>query len=294
MLWSAIIKNRISHVHYPVGPSTFSYIHSFVAKTSGVSYSTSIVNSTTTSRKQLGLKSRTIWDRTIKKASKIDMLSNGILKNIKEMYPTLPPHSISPCSFSDYTKSKTSSSKNYDFVLMSRMVPKKGHDLFLDALEHIKKFRNKNTESISNIGIFGSGPLLEHIKERTKSLPDFNIEIGYSKDPFEIFSKTKFFLSLQEKENYPSQSILEAMSCGAIVIATDVGETEKIVPDGIGYRTQPDAEALAKVMLSALDAYQPNDQKALKSMDFVRTCHSLEKFSNYFYNFLECAARKST
>lgn len=45
---------------------------------------------------------------------------------------------------------------------------------------------------------------------------------------------SKIFLSLQNYENYPSQSLLEAISSGNYIIASDVGDTNSIVKTDFG------------------------------------------------------------
>ena len=49
--------------------------------------------------------------------------------------------------------------------------------------------------------------------------------------PYEVLAQTKIFLSLQKTNNYPSQSLLEAMASGCAIIATDVGETRRLLDE---------------------------------------------------------------
>lgn len=51
-----------------------------------------------------------------------------------------------------------------------------------------------------------------------------------------ILSHSLVFVSLQDKENYPTQSLMEVMACGNAIVATDVGYTYKIVDDCTGLR----------------------------------------------------------
>jgi glycosyltransferase involved in cell wall biosynthesis len=68
-----------------------------------------------------------------------------------------------------------------------------------------------------------------------------------------VLERSSIFVSLQEGENYPSQSLLEAMACGNAVIATDVGETWRLVDDANGKRVASDAGAVADAIIALLD-----------------------------------------
>jgi len=287
-LWKIILSERIKHVHYPVDASIFTYAHSFLSKITGVTYSLSIVDSNRSSKKYFSRIKLHIWSRSIAKASRLDILSNGILKNLQGIFPHIPPYEISPCSFTDYSQSKNSENKYFDLVLMSRLCEGKGFNLFFEALTKIKE--SNQSDIIRKIGIFGKGPLQDHLEHLIQNYPEFDIDLDHTQDPFDIFSKTKIFLSLQDNENYPSQSILEAMSCGAIVIATDVGETHRLVPDGIGYRVPPEPAALASQISLALQKYNRDEINTDISTNFVKQNHTIDIFSKYFLNFLRSAS----
>lgn len=291
-LWALIIKRRVRHVHYPVGPTFYSFVHSYIAELVGVTYSISIVNSTTTSLKDLGWRGGIIWGRSIKYASRLDILSDGIVRNVERIFGMLPPYEISPCSFTDYSRSYTCAEKKYEFTMMSRLVPGKGHDLLMGALEYIEDKYPEEASKFGCIGIFGDGPIKPWLIEKVNKLSRFDIALSYSNDPFSILAETRFFLSLQEKENYPSQAILEAMSCGAVVLATDVGETEKMVPDELGYRLSPSCDALAKTMLKAKDSEQDILSRSALAIQFAKAEHTVERFSEYFSRFLTSASAK--
>ncbi|AYC31460.1 glycosyltransferase family 1 protein [Pseudomonas cavernae] len=290
--WLIIKKNKIHHVHYPVDPSIYTFAHSFLVRILNVSYSLSIVDSSRVSKNDLSFLQKIIWKRSIKKASRLDILSDGIHANITKIFGKLPSWEISPCSFTDYSKShKGSTRRDFNFVMMSRFTQGKGYELLFDALEYIKKNRPLDINKIGKIGLFGDGPLNTYIAKRVQDNKEFKIQISYTDNPFEVFSKSNFFLSLQKSENYPSQSILEAMSCGAIVIATDVGETYKIVPDGIGYRVNPTPKSLALTMIDFADKHDNRAEMSNASIDFVKKTHTISRFSTYLDNFLRDASR---
>jgi glycosyltransferase involved in cell wall biosynthesis len=73
----------------------------------------------------------------------------------------------------------------------------------------------------------GSGPYEAELRAAARDRR--NIEIQHKQDMAEVLADAKVFLSLQQWDNYPSQSLLEAMLCGCCVVATDVGDTRLLV-----------------------------------------------------------------
>ncbi|PWS21862.1 hypothetical protein DKP78_21375, partial [Enterococcus faecium] len=73
-------------------------------------------------------------------------------------------------------------------------------------------------------------PLHDVILARLRSLHlTDSVTVQPYADMSEIFSRSSIFVSLQRTENYPSQSLLEAMAARNAVVATRVGETAKLV-----------------------------------------------------------------
>jgi glycosyltransferase involved in cell wall biosynthesis len=100
-------------------------------------------------------------------------------------------------------------------------------------------------------------------------------------NPPELLSETLIFLSLQQYDNYPSQSVLEAMACGCAVIATDVGNTARIVDSEVGYRVPFDAREIAKqahaLLQDPLEARAKGEQGRKKVMKE----YTVEKYAEF-------------
>ncbi|MGY2285370.1 glycosyltransferase [Pseudomonas gingeri] len=287
-LWRYVLSQRLRHLHYPVDPSYLTFFHSLVGRLFGVRYSLSVVDSSRPDKSNFSRYSWFLWRRSIAFATRLDCLSINISKSVEKLFDIRPPIEISPCSFTDYSRSSVAKDKDYDVVLMSRLCEGKGISLFFDALSVIEK--KYSDFSIGKIGVFGAGPLYANIKSRISELSFFDIELGYSSSPFEILSRAKVFMSLQDNENYPSQSLLEAISCGALIIATDVGETYRIVSDDVGYRVPADAAELADKLIVALTRLRMNQFDWQGAAEMVRREHTVERFSTYFSGFLERAS----
>jgi len=283
-LWWYVLLNRCRHLHYPVDPSYLSLVHSFVGKLLRVRYSLSVVDSTREVRENFNRYSWFVWSRSIHSASRLDCLSDGIARNVRTLFNKTPPIEVSPCSFTDYSKSQAAIHKDFDVVLMSRLCAGKGIELFFDALSVL--YNQHGNDVVGKIGVFGAGPMRDYVLARIQALSGLTFEFGYASNPFDILARAKVFLSLQEKENYPSQSLLEAVSCGALVIATDVGETYRIVSNEIGYRVPAHPEALANQLVVALSRVQAEQFDSMQASRLIRETHTVERFSDYFSAFL--------
>jgi glycosyltransferase involved in cell wall biosynthesis len=132
-------------------------------------------------------------------------------------------------------------------VSCSNIIKLKRLSLLMGALMKIK-------EKVSWT-IIGDGALKQDLINQSKELPS-NIEtnfIGLLRLPqiYNLYSSKSFdlFINVSESEGIPV-SIMEAISFGIPVIATDVGGTHEIVDEKIGYLVQKDitSEQLADVI----------------------------------------------
>jgi glycosyltransferase involved in cell wall biosynthesis len=113
-------------------------------------------------------------------------------------------------------------------VSVGNLVPLKGHDLAISALRQIPELR---------LWIVGGGPERSRLEALTRSLGvdgrvSFLGVLPHERMP-EIYSAADVLILASEREGWPNV-LLEAMACGARVVATNVSD----VPDVI---TQPAA-----------------------------------------------------
>lgn len=100
--------------------------------------------------------------------------------------------------------------------------------------------------------VLGEGPLRDEVEARISKLglDDYVVFVGRMSNPFVALSACDIYTHISMKESL-SLSILEAMSVGKPVIATDVGGTREIISDeSVGVLVSPDSEAIEKAILA--------------------------------------------
>ena len=218
----------------------------------------------------------------LKFADTVDFLSEGVLANVKEKGIKFNPNKalFTPNSFILYDNFNPEYPKNNWIVFSARLTKIKNPQLLLEAVSILKK-RSFNEFSVF---ILGEGILLPQLISQKTELKLENIffEGGVS-DTSKYLKRSKIFISLQKDNNYPSQSLLEAMACENAIIASDVGETRKLVTEDEGILVSLSAREIADGIQFLLN--NPDKCECLgkngrrKAVDE----HNIEKFSKYFF-----------
>jgi len=132
-------------------------------------------------------------------------------------------------SCADIIKSKYNLDKNSYIVFISRLVPEKGCHYLIDAYKNIK------TEK--KLVIVGGSSHSDKYVEKIKNMASMDKRIiftgnVYGKELNELFSNAYIFVLPSELEGLPIV-ILEALSFGKCVLASDISENmEVIAPNG--------------------------------------------------------------
>lgn len=159
-------------------------------------------------------------------------------------------------SIKESNRINTIKSGTFNIVTCSRLVPLKRIDLLMDAIADWDICPIKWTH-------LGDGPLFTTIRERAKELCEksqlVNIEFTgrvsnekvkrfYAENPVDLF------VNLSEIEGLPI-SIMEAISYGIPVLATDVGGTREIVVPETGFLISPNVtkEVVRKSLVDYLN-----------------------------------------
>jgi teichuronic acid biosynthesis glycosyltransferase TuaC len=110
-------------------------------------------------------------------------------------------------------------------VSVGNLVPLKGHDLAISALPQIPEL---------GLWIVGSGPEQSRLETLARSLGVVNRvrflgSIPHERMP-EVYSAADILILASEREGWPNV-LLEAMACGARVVATNVSDVPAIIND---------------------------------------------------------------
>ena len=178
-------------------------------------------------------------------------------------------------SYVDSSKIKIEE-KKYIISFVSRFIDYKGIELLLPVIKHFN-YNNKDVK----FNILGKGYIINEISRFIKENNISNIlRFGFEKEPINILKESLIFLSLQKMENYPSQSLIEAMACGNAIVATNVGLTSTIVKPEFGFLINNEDE-----LINSINYLINNKQKAitmgLKASEFVKKEHTVENFVKY-------------
>ena len=171
-------------------------------------------------------------------------------------------------------------------VFVGRLDEWKNPLMFIEALA-IAKARGVAFRAV----MLGEGPLREACQNliRERGL-EADVTIQFVPKPFDIIRNASLFVTLQEGDNYGSQSLLEAMGAGCAVIASDVGQTKNIVTDDVGMRVRLDAESVAGALVAMLS--QPDRTRKLgERAEYVaRTQYSADAYAAFLESLYESAA----
>lgn len=220
----------------------------------------------------------------IRFSDKIDFLSEMIYIRMKNKGLSVPINkvNISPNSFIDYSEFKPGLLKKPKIVFTGRIEKIKNPLLAIDVAIELKR---KNVDF--ELYIVGKGSLDKEISLiiEEKNLSD-QVKVKYTTKVNEILSDALIFLSLQKDNNYPSQALLEAMAAGCIPIATNVGETYKIVNDEFGFLVEESPSEIAEIIIQIFENVNKYLVFGQKARDFALSQFGVDKYLEYYLNLL--------
>ena len=201
------------------------------------------------------------------RADKIDNLSEEPKKVLNKLVPKVlmsSEHHIAPCSFTNYDAIINSTKKDIDLLMLARFVDGKGYELLEQIDEFFKQY---------HLHICGFGKREILVK---------NAQIYRTDKPFQLLARTKIFLALQASNNYPSQSLVEAMASGCAIIATDVGETRKLLDDTCAILISPSSLELKTAITKLLKNQSTAKKLGIAARERVLKFQTIERYRNYF------------
>jgi glycosyltransferase involved in cell wall biosynthesis len=132
------------------------------------------------------------------------------------------------------------------------------------------------------VHVCGTGPLEAEIRQQFQAIQNHQVQLYFEQDPFRVLLRTKVYVSLQDTENYPSQSLLEAMACGCAVVATDVGLTRHLLDESCALLVPRDPVALADALAYLLEKEPMRGSLGRNAQRIATSTHTIERFAAYF------------
>jgi glycosyltransferase involved in cell wall biosynthesis len=111
----------------------------------------------------------------------------------------------------------------------------------------------------ARFAVLGRGPLQQGLRQVVNERGwQERVLVDYSPDPSDIVNRSLIHVSIEEFDNAPNQSLLEAMAAGCAVVASDVGSTRQVVTPDLGILTRLEPEEVASQIIDLLrPAAQP-------------------------------------
>ena len=213
----------------------------------------------------------------LRKCDRIDALSEGIRQSLFQNGLSESKVLVSPCSFTDIRRYRPSPQKRDWVVFAGRFVLEKNPVLFLKAIPRVLSVFPK-----ALFFLLGEGPLQKEIEREADRLGiRERARVGFLPDVGSILSESKVFVSLQKHNNYPSQSLLEAMACENAVVATDRGETNRLVTPDLGILVEEDEEELASAVIKLLQNEPKRREMGKRARATVEKEHYIERFADH-------------
>ncbi len=229
-------------------------------------------------------KAKKLWNTILKLAKNVDILNptNSLFKYQFRRF-------ISPNSFPHLTN--TNQPIQYSFtnpirqnvvIFCGAFEQTKNPMLAIEAFKIFLKQHKSEIEQ-PKLVMFGKGSLEAQIK---KSIAEIKAEFGevieireYSRY-LKTLSESSIFLSLQDFDNYPSQSLMESMLFCNKIIATNFGDTGLLVkPEGNKLiNSTNDPQTLAECIYLLFKDPSIN----IKNRELILQKHSIENFAAYF------------
>lgn len=172
--------------------------------------------------------------------------------------------------------------KEKDIVFCGSLIDQKNYRLAIDGYKALcKKLQRDICPNLYIIAPSIPSSITKECEEFNKTSIG-NILFENYKNLNDLLRRSYIFLSLQDFDNYPSQSLIEAMVNGCTVIATDFGETRKLVQTSNGnILIDKDITQLSEAIESLLTK---ESLVNYGNLQFILNNHTLEKYSEYFYD----------
>lgn len=169
--------------------------------------------------------------------------------------PVLPRSDANPEQQADLRRALNVPSEGRIVTIFSRLVPGKGHEMFLRAAACVRAAFPKTWFLILGADATG-GRLIQHLRELAGQLQltDRVVWTGWREDAGDIVSISDVIVDVSEMQEGSRRTILEAMALGKPIVATSMGDADAILENRLTGLLVPrgDAESTARAITDVL------------------------------------------
>ncbi len=162
-------------------------------------------------------------------------------------------------------------------VFLGRLDRVKNPLLFAAAIGLVAKKRRDFRVSISADGSLRGAVDSLFRASGVADLVDWNED----QPPGPSFAQSLVAVTLQAVDNYPRQSLLEAMTCRTAIVASDVGLTHRLVSPDTGLLVPLEAPAVAAAVESLLADPERATRMGEAARALVRREHRVDRYADY-------------
>lgn len=246
-LAGAVRRLKPDLVHLVLAPSFFAYLPLFRAL--GRPSVMTLAGEMRYVRHFYGAAKRLAVRGAVRQADSLIACSADELENLRAVEPAHAERAVVLDNFTDVARWAPGDKDAHLITFAARLHPEKGALLFVSAAAEVAR-----THPEARFALYGRGELEAEVGSAI-ALAGLagRVERGFVTDLAPQFARSAIFVSCQAHENLGSSSLLEAMASGNAVVATDVGQTWRIVDEAVGVRVTPRADALADALRRLLD-----------------------------------------
>lgn len=265
-LWRALRRLRPPLIHLILAPSFFAYAPLFYLLPYPVVVTLS--GEMRYVRRFYGLAKRLAVRHAAARADALVVCSPDELANLEAVSPLVAKRAVVLDNFTDVHRFAPGT-KAPLVTFAARLHPEKGALLFVEAAARVRRARPD-----VRFALLGRGEQADAVERRLEELGlQGVVERGFVTDLAPWLARSSVFVSCQLYENLGSSSLLEAMASANAIVATDVGQTWRIIDETVGRRVPVDAGAIAAAIIDLL-----SDPGRLAAMGVAARRRVVERF----------------
>lgn len=160
-------------------------------------------------------------------------------------------------------------------VFAHRFMPRKNGVLFAHAA---RLFCERNPEW--RVDILGQGEDEDQIREIVAPMSS-KIRVDYTNDLPTVLQSSQIFVSLISPDNYPSQSVFEAMANGNALLVSNTGDSADLLIDGNGAVVNLDINEVVKALELLIESPGRLLEMGEKSRAIMQTRYSADRYLDF-------------